>query len=63
MMKNIRFLTTVKHIKALGDIEIADVFHHPVHAKNTKFNPYIYILYYQTHLLNYLPPKPASHPN
>ena len=26
------------------------------------FNPYIYILYYQSNLLNYLPPNPTSYP-
>ena len=26
------------------------------------FNPYIYILYYQSNLLNYLPPSPNSYP-
>ena len=26
------------------------------------FNPYIYILYYQSNLLNYLPPNPVSCP-
>ena len=26
------------------------------------FNPYIYILYYQSNLLNYLSPSPASYP-
>ena len=26
------------------------------------FNPYIYILYYQSNLLNYLPPNPVSYP-
>ena len=27
------------------------------------FNPYIYIQYYQSNLLNYLPPIPVSHPS
>ena len=26
------------------------------------FNSYIYILYYQSNLLNYLPPNPGSYP-
>ena len=30
----------------LGNIKIANVFHHPVQAENMNFNPYIYILYY-----------------
>ena len=26
------------------------------------FNPYIYILYYQSNILNYLPPYPINYP-
>ena len=44
------------------DIKIAYVFHHPVQAENMNFNPYIYIIYYQSNLLNYLPPYPPSYP-
>ena len=29
---------------------------------NMNFNPYIHILYYQSNLLNYLSPFPASYP-
>ena len=29
-------------------------------AKNMNFSPYIYILYYQSNVLNYLPPEPFS---
>ena len=44
-----------------GNIKIANVFHHLVQALNMNFDPYIYILYYQSNLLNYLPPNPASY--
>ena len=57
MMKNISYFYV-----CLGNIKIAHVFHHPVQAKNMNFNPYIYILYYQSNLLNYLPPSPVSYP-
>ena len=46
----------------LGNINIATVFHRPLQAQNMNFNPDIYILYYQSNLLNYLPPNPASYP-
>ena len=42
-----------------GNIKIAHVFHHPVQAYNMYFNPYIYILYFKSYLLNYLPPNPS----
>ena len=38
------------------------VLHNPVQAKNLHLNPYIYILYYQLNILNYLPPKSAGYP-
>ena len=46
----------------LRNIKIANVFHHPVQALNMIFNPYIYILYYQSNLLHYHSPNPASYP-
>ena len=52
----------VKPEGLLGKIKIANVFHHPVKAENMNFKPYIYILYYKSYLLNYLPPNPASYP-
>ena len=39
---------SVKPEELLGNIKIANVFHHPVQVKNMNFNPYIYILYYQS---------------
>ena len=57
-MKNISY--SVKPEGLLGNIKTADVFHHPVQAKNMNFNPYI--LYYQSNLLNYLPPTSTSYP-
>ena len=53
---------SVKPETLLGNIKIAHVFHHPVQALNMNFNPHIYIIYYQTNLLNYLPPNPVSYP-
>ena len=50
---------SVKPEGLLGNIKIANVFHHPVRAWNMNFNPYIYILYYQSILLIYLPPTPS----
>ena len=47
---------SVKLDGLLGNFKIAHVSHHPVH-----FTTYIYILYYQSNLLNYLPPNPASY--
>ena len=44
------------------DIKKPNVLHHPMQAKNLHFNPYIYILYYQSNILNYLPPKFVSYP-
>ena len=32
------------------DIKKPNVLHHPVQAKNLHFNPYIYILYYQSNM-------------
>ena len=46
----------------LRNIKIANVFHHTVQAENMNFNPYTYILSYQSNLLNYLPPNRASYP-
>ena len=43
---------SVKPKGLLINIKIANIFHHPVLALDTNFNPYIYILYYQSHLLN-----------
>ena len=39
---------SVKPEGLLGDTKTANVFHHPVKAKNLNFNTYIYILYYQS---------------
>ena len=50
-------LMSVKPEALLGNIKIAHVFHHPVQAQNVNFKPYIYINYYQSNLLNYLPPN------
>ena len=71
MMKKIAILMSVKpegllrnikiaHVFSSGftDIKIANVFHHP----DIYFIPYIYILYYQSTLLNYLPLDPVSYP-
>ena len=55
-------LMFVKPEGLLGIIKIANVFHHPVKAENMNFKPYIYILYYKSYSLNYLPPNPASYP-
>ena len=53
---------SVKPEGLLGNIKIADVFRHPVQALNMHYNPYIYILYYQSNILNYLLPNPISYP-
>ena len=53
---------SVKPGGLLGNIKIANVFHLTVQAEKMNFNPYIYILYYKSNLLNYLPPNPASYP-
>ena len=53
---------SVKSEGLLGNIKIAHVFHHLVQALNFNFNYYIYILYYQSNLLDYLPPNPLSCP-
>ena len=37
-------------VELLGDIEIANVLHHPVQAENQNFNSYINILHYQPDL-------------
>ena len=47
-------------VKPFG-LLVSNVFDHPVQALNMNFNPYIYILYYQSNLLNYLQPNPASY--
>ena len=54
---------SVKREGLLGNIKIAklNVFRYPVQVYNMNFHPYIYILYYQSSLLNYLPPNPASY--
>ena len=49
---------SVKHKGLLGNSKNSSCFHYPVQASNINFNPYIYILYYQSNLLNYLPPNP-----
>ena len=49
-------------IELLGNVEIANVFHQPVQAKNLNFNSYVYIIYYQSNTLNHIPPKPANFP-
>ena len=53
---------SVKPEGLLGDIKNANALHHPVQAKNLHFNPYIYILYYLSNILNYLPHKFAGYP-
>ena len=53
---------SVKPRGLLGNIKIANVFHHTVQAENMNFNPYVYILYYQSNLLYYLPPNNSSYP-
>ena len=63
MIKNISYFNVCEARRGLfGNIKIANVLYHPVQAKNMNFNPYIYILYYQSNLLNYLQPNPASNP-
>ena len=54
----------VKPEGLLGDIKIkkANVLHHPVQAKNLHFNPYIYILYYQSNMTYNLTPSSACYP-
>ena len=45
----------------LRDTKKPNVFHHPVQAKYLNFHSYIYILYYQSIILNYLPSKPTCY--
>ena len=61
-MKIISYFNVSKKPLGLTDIKIANVFHYPVQALNMNFKPYIYILYYQSNLLIYLPPNPMSYP-
>ena len=54
---------SVKPEGLIGNIKIANGFHHAVQAYTMNFNPYIYILYYQSNVLNnYLQPNPVSDP-
>ena len=53
---------SVKPEGFFGNFKIANAFRFTVQAENMNFNPYIYILYYQSNLLNYLPTNPASYP-
>ena len=53
---------SVKPEGLLGDIKMLMFLHHPMQVKNLNFNPYIYILYYQSNIRNYLPPKFVSYP-
>ena len=62
MMQNISILMSPRSPSGFTDIKKPNVLHHPMQAKNLIFNPYIYILYYQSNLLNYLPPKFVSYP-
>ena len=39
-----------------------NVLHHPMQAKNLHFNPYIYILYYQSNMPYNLTSNPACYP-
>ena len=57
MMKNISYFNVCE---ALGNIKIANVYHHTLQALTMNLNPYIYILYYQSNLQHYLPSNPAS---
>ena len=52
---------SVKPGGLLRNIQIANVFHHTVRAENMNFNSYVYILYYQSNLLYYLPLYPTSY--
>ena len=45
MKKRKAVLMPVKPEGLLGDIKTANVFHHPVEAKNLNFNSYIYIFF------------------
>ena len=42
-IKTVGFLISVKPFGLLGDIKIANVFHHLAQAKYPNFNSYIYI--------------------
>ena len=46
----------------LEDIKKPNVLHQPVQAKNLHFNPYIYILYYQSNMPYNLTPILACYP-
>ena len=48
---------SVKPEGLLGDIKMLMFCIIQCKLKNLNFNPYIYILYYQSNILNYLPPK------
>ena len=37
-------------LEGLPETLKANVFHHPVQAKNLNFNPYVYILYDQSNM-------------
>ena len=52
---------SVKPEGLLGDIKTLMFLHHPVQAKNLNFNPYIYILYFQSNILNFHPPRFADY--
>ena len=60
-MQNIRLFNVCEAQRASRRHLNANVLHHPVQDKNLNFNPYIYILYYQSNIPNYLPPKFAGY--
>ena len=62
MIQNIRLFMSVKPKGGLlRDIKKTNVFlHYPVQAKHLNFNPYIYILYYQSNMPYNLTPSPAQ---
>ena len=60
-MQNISVLMSPRSPLGFTDIKKPNVLHHPVQAKNLIFNPYIYILYFQSNILNYHPPKFADY--
>ena len=62
-MQNIRVFSVCEVLcleRVLGCIK--DYFlHHPVQAKYLHFNPYIYILYYDSNMSDNLTPSPACY--
>ena len=61
MMQNIRLFNVCEARRASRRHSNANVLHHPVQAKNLHYNPYIYILYFQSNILNYHTPKFANY--